>query len=79
MKWTKFDPSNPPQYTPVKWAFWLFRFSYGDHYIVGAYLHDKGLLIDAGDKGKIDEIISPEGLVTYNAHYIYPQDLEMPE
>lgn len=79
MKWIKFDPANPPKYTPGKATFWLIRFSFGDHYHAGAYLGDKGLLIYAGDKGKIDVIISPERLVIHNAHYIYPQDLEMPE
>lgn len=79
MKWNKFDPENPPKYTPGKSTFWLIRFSNGDHYTSGDYLGDKGLLIHAGDKSKIDIIIKPEPLVTYNAHWIYPQDLEMPE
>lgn len=79
MKWIKFDPSNPPKYTSGIPTFWIIRFSFAYHYYTGAYLGDKGLLIYAGDKDKIDVIISPDELRAYNAHYIYPQDLEMPE
>ena len=78
MKWTKFDPSNPPKYTPGKATFWLLRYSTSDHYTVGAYLHNQGLLEQAGDKVSKD-IISPNRLLLYKAHWIYPQDLEMPE
>lgn len=79
MKWKKFDPENPPKYTPGEATFWLIRFINDDHYTSGAYLEDKGLLVHAGDGSKIDILIKPERLVTYNAHWIYPQDLEMPE
>ena len=80
MKWIKYDPANPPQNEIGKCLFWRLDYGYpaGVDYSAGVYSKVKGLLILAGNKGQIELEYNPKQLVQKNAHYIYPQDLEMP-
>lgn len=80
MKWTKYDPAKPPQNQIGICLFWRLDYGYpaGVQYVAGVYSQNKGLLILAGNKGQIELEYNPKQLVQKNAHYIYPQDLEMP-
>jgi hypothetical protein len=81
MKWIKYDPNNPPQNEIGKCLFWML--DYGSpsklQYVAGVYDKSKGLLTLHGNKGQIEIIYNPKNLVEKKAHYIYPQNLEMPE
>jgi len=69
MKWTKFDPENPPNHG---YTYWEINEGNGVRYWSASY--SAGYLEVHKYFG-----YSAKQLVEYNAHWIYPQDLEMPE
>lgn len=81
MKWIKYNPENPPQNKIGRCLFWRLDYGFpsGIDYTAGVYSKVKGLLILAGERGEIELIYNPKQLLQKKAHYIYPQDLEMPE
>jgi hypothetical protein len=77
MKWTKFDPSNPPKSNVL----FMFEYVHGEnecatHYHTGIWVKDYGSLFYDSDGLKN---YSADEMQKYNAHWIYPQLLEMPE
>ena len=73
MKWTKFDPSNPPS---DAYTLWCFAIPANTAFAFGKYYEHLGLRCFHEDAVTS---FFPNELTNYNAHYIYPQDLEMPE
>lgn len=72
MKWTKFDPENPPR------AKVLFRMDYEDEIVYCMGFHVYNLCGVHISKNEFMYYYDKE-MQKYNAHWIYPQDLEMPE
>ena len=73
MKWTKFDPSNPPS---DAYTLWRFAIPENTAFAFGKYYEHLGLRTFYEDRYKG---FFPHELIELNAHWIYPQDLEMPE
>ena len=77
MKWNKFDPNNPPK----RRVLFMFEYAHGEnecatHYHVGFWTNNYGAIYyDFDGLG----YYSDDEMEKYNAHWIYPQDLEMPE
>lgn len=73
MEWTKFDPKNPPS---DAYTLWCFAIPANTAFAFGKYYEHLGLRCFHEDAVTS---FFPNELMNYNAHWIYPQDLEMPE
>lgn len=77
MKWTKFDPENPPRSEVL----FMFDYEHGENecdtfYYVGRWVQNLGFIYYYSEG---QGCFSADEMPKYNAHWIYPQLLEMQE
>lgn len=72
MKWNKFDPENPPNKT----ALFRFKYTYGINFHFGCWVKNYGCIFYEDAEPCY---YTEDDMYKFDARWIYPQDLEMPE